>query len=83
MLAGCEWEGDDIAELQGESGEAFTVADKVLPLRVARRLLMRDVPRATQHEVWVFHMSPDDTGASAVWVAQRFVAALFDKATCQ
>jgi dipeptidase len=22
-------------------------------------------------EAWVFHMSPDDTGASAVWVAQR------------
>lgn len=24
-----------------------------------------------KHEAWVFHMSPDDTGASAVWVAQR------------
>lgn len=28
LFSGCEWEGD-LAELQGESGEAFTVADKV------------------------------------------------------
>jgi dipeptidase len=23
------------------------------------------------HEAWVFHIIPDDSGSSAVWVAQR------------
>ena len=24
-------------------------------------------------EVWLFHVSPDDSGSSGVWVAQRYV----------
>ena len=45
------WDSPDIADGQGESGEAIVVSD----------------PSST----WMFHIAADDTGGSAIWVAQR------------